>query len=209
MSQLLTYLTGSIIKPQKTFEKLLNEPKSTSYALLIGAIMGILYTVSIIGFCVTQKTSYIKPFLIIPAETYYFWEIFFAYPITFLNLILTTGVLYLMGLLFKGQGTYMKTFAVMAFAVCVPIIPMWIVDTALVVLFLTQVMHPSDWDWLITHVPFWKVFNVGYSLLVFIWQYFLMGMAAAVSAKLKFWPSFVSGTVAILVFWVIWGVFVR
>jgi hypothetical protein len=85
---------------------LLADPHHLAYGVGVTALMGLLYTLTVIGMAIVKMEITTPPWLIIPAENYYFWQIFFAAPVFLAGWILAAGLVQLLSKPFGGAGTF-------------------------------------------------------------------------------------------------------
>ncbi len=86
--------------------------KST-YAVLI---MAILYT-CVYVFLIFGGGQPFKPWLAIPLETYYQYNVFFCAPSMFLGWILAAGVVHVLSRCFVDKGSFDQTLTVFGFGI--------------------------------------------------------------------------------------------
>lgn len=96
------YYTGTIFRPQKTFEALLTKTASLTLSAYAVLIMAFVYT-CVYAFLIFGGGQPFKPWLAIPLETYYQYNVFFCAPSMFLGWILAAGVVHVPQLLIALQ----------------------------------------------------------------------------------------------------------
>lgn len=116
MNSFFRYYTGSIFKPQLTFKDLLTEPRQLHYALGAVAIMAAVYTFVYL-FLILGGGQPFKPWLDIPLETYYRYNVFFCAPSMFLGWILAAGVVHLLSKLIVQRGTFEQILTLFGFGI--------------------------------------------------------------------------------------------
>jgi len=209
MGQFWSYLGGAVINPRRTFNLLLTDPKLLTYGISAVLLIGVLYTLTIIGLAVVGADISAPAWIAIPAEDYYFWEIFFAMPVYFLAWILATGLAHLMSKAFKGRGTFEGTLAVLGFALTIPSFVTWIPETIGTILFLLGVMSQAEWREIIARPGFGQVFAVAYQFIAVAWYLILFPIAIAATQKLRWWQAAIVGTLTVAIVGLVILIFIR
>ncbi|MGD2142952.1 MAG: hypothetical protein PVF54_00590 [Anaerolineae bacterium] len=92
MGRFWAYLGGTVIEPRGTFRRLLDDPKRLTYGVDAMGFIGVFYTLTVVGLAIVKAEIVTPPWVAIPAESYYFWEIFFAAPVFLGGWILAAGL---------------------------------------------------------------------------------------------------------------------
>lgn len=111
-----SYYTGIIFHPQKTFEALAADPASMAKSIYAVLIMAVLYT-CVYVFLIFGGGQPFKPWLSIPLETYYQYNVFFCAPSMFLGWILAAGVVHVFSRCFVHKGSFDQTLTVFGFGI--------------------------------------------------------------------------------------------
>jgi hypothetical protein len=209
MGKFWNYLGGTVIRPRSTFTHLLADPRQLVYGGKAVLLIGVLYTLTVIGLAVAKVPVAVEPWIAIPAEDYYFWEILFGMPVGVMGWILAAGLVQLLSKWFKGSGTFEGTFAVLGFTMTVPMFITWLPETLLTVLILIDVMSHKQWVEMTAHSRFWQVFGVGYQLVALAWYLVLVPIAVAVTQKLRWWQAAIVGTLTVVIVGFVMVIFIR
>jgi hypothetical protein len=209
MNKFWAYLCGTVIKPRNAFTHLLADPRQLVYGGKAVLLIGVLYTLTVIGLAIARVPVAVQPWIAIPAENYYFWEIFFGMPVFVMGWILAAGLVQLLSKCFKGSGTFEGTFAVLGFVMTVPMFVMWIVETLLTVFILIGVMSHTQWGEMTAHPGFWQIFGIGYQLVALAWYLVLAPIAVAVTQKLHWWQAAIVGTLTVVIVGFVMVIFIR
>lgn len=110
------YYTGVIFRPQKTFEALLTNPASLTRSAYAVFIMAIVYS-CVYVFLIFGGGQPFKPWLAIPLETYYQYNVFFCAPSMFLGWILAAGVVHILSRTITHVGSFEQTLTVFGFGI--------------------------------------------------------------------------------------------
>ena len=209
MGQFWSYLGGTVTKPHSTFDRLLTDPKQLTHGFRAVVLIGVLYTLTVIGLAIAGADITAPAWIAIPAEDYYFWEIFFAAPVYILGWILAAGLAQLMSKVFKGSGTFEGTFAVLGFALTIPSFVTWIPETIGTVLFLLGVMSQKEWLEITARPGFWQVFVAAYQLVALAWYLILFPVAIAAAQGLRWWQAAIVGILTVAIVGLVILIFIR
>ena len=203
------YLGGTIIKPYRTFNRLCADSHALQLSFAAILFIGVLYTLTVIGLAIAGADISTPAWINIPAEEYYFCEIFFALPVYILGWILAAGIAQLLSRAFKGNGTFESTLATLGFAITLPSFVTWIPETAGTILFLSGIMTQKEWQEIIARPGFWQVFANVYIFVGVAWYLALIPLAVAASQKIRWWQSAITGVVTTAIIGFIMLVFIR
>ncbi|MFQ6084550.1 MAG: YIP1 family protein [Candidatus Aminicenantia bacterium] len=209
MPSFWSYMGGTVIKPHSTFSRLLIDPRQLIHGAKALLLIGVLYTLTVIGLAIVRAEIVFPAWIAIPAEDYYFWEIFFALPVYLLGWILAAGLVQLLSKVFKGSGTFEGNLAVLGFAITIPAFVTWIPETIGTILFLLGVMTQKEWMELASRPGFWYFFAVVYQVVALAWYIVLFWIAVAVTQKLHWWQAAIVGTLTIAIIGFVMIIFIR
>jgi hypothetical protein len=103
-------------KPKKAFEDLATDPASLYFGFLAVVIQAVVYTFVYL-FLIFGGGEAFHPWLDIPADIYYRYNVFFLAPSMFMGWILAAGVAQLICRAFSGTGSFESTLAVLGFGI--------------------------------------------------------------------------------------------
>jgi len=204
-----SYLLGTAVRPRDTFDRLVADPGRLARGLKAVLLIGVLYTLTVIGLAIVKAEIMAPAWISIPADEYYFWEVFFAMPVVFLGWILAAGVAQLLSKWFRGSGTFEGTLAVLAFAVTIPTFVTWIPETTGTILMLAGAMTHGDWVEATSRPGFWQVFGLAYQLIAVAWYVVLFPIAIAQAQRLRWRQSVAVGIPTLAVFGLLMFTFIR
>jgi hypothetical protein len=137
------YFFIPVFKPKQNIINLLEDKHKIAYSFITFLFLGCIYTITVYigyqkGFGAVQE-----PFLKIPAEDYYFWQMFYQIPLFIIIAILFAGTVRLTSLIFKGEGTFEDIFAICCVSLTFPMfLLMWVPESILVFFFDDQRLTP-------------------------------------------------------------------
>jgi len=209
VSKFWGYLGGTITRPQLTFRNLLNDPNRLLQGFGAVLLIGVLYTLTVIGLAVVGAEITTPAWVSIPASEYYFREIFFAIPVYFMVWILAAGIVQIVSKAFGGQGSFEGTFAVLGLALTLPSFVTWIPETIGTVLMLFGLMSQKEWLDIVARPGFWQVFAAAYQFVAVAWFLLLFPIAVAVAQKIRWWPSAIVGILTVAIAGFVIFIFIR
>src|SRR5690242_17588289 len=99
------YFALFVRHPARTWAQLLEDPARLRYGFFAVLTVALAYAVTIAGIAWSGGTPS-PPWVSIPTGEYFKWEALFVVPVTLACWVLASGVVYLLGKLVGGQGTF-------------------------------------------------------------------------------------------------------
>lgn len=201
------YIKGTIVSPRKTFGQLVVDPKNFKYANILLISWVILIYPSTIYYMAIGMKPFFPTFIKIPPEDYFFWELFFVTPVTFLGFLQFAGLVKWVA---RWQGKdvpFIGLYSVFIFLVAVPcILIWWPSDHVFVTLFALGKLTPEAY--LQSHVEHGAIYieNNIVATLGFLWQLVLMQIALKEILNMHFIKTLVLNMTSLITFYVMWGV---
>jgi hypothetical protein len=97
----------SFIKSPSAFvSRLATDPRAVLIGLRNVLAIAILYEIAILLWALGSDGVTLPPFLRIPEEQYYFYELIFIIPMFFVTWLLASGIAYVMSMLLGGNGSF-------------------------------------------------------------------------------------------------------
>ena len=112
----INFYSGTITSPSATFEKLAAEKRNLAYGFNAVLITAVVYTLVYV-FLILGGGQPFKPWLDIPPEIYYRYNVFFCAPSMFLGWILAAGVVHAFSRLVTTTGTFEQTLSLFGFGI--------------------------------------------------------------------------------------------
>jgi hypothetical protein len=110
------YYWATVVRPGKAFKDLIADSRSLKFSALAVLITAVLYTFVYI-FLILGGGEPFKPWLNIPLDRYYCYNVFFCGPSMFLGWILAAGVVHSLGIGFHFNGSFERILAVFGFGI--------------------------------------------------------------------------------------------
>ena len=112
MKDLITFQLGILLHPISTLKKYLKDDNRLLYSFITILLFGISYTIAVIVAYIFKQHPYgIEILLKIPIEKYYLYESFFLLPVTICTWVLLAGLIQIISILFKGEGSFENTLS--------------------------------------------------------------------------------------------------
>jgi len=188
MKQLLRYFLLPAYRPVHTLGVLREDPKRLGRSFAVYAFLCVLYTLTVLVAHMRGFGPAVEPILKIPAENYYFFQVFFQVPFFIVTNIVFAGIVRLLSAMVKGQGTFEDIFSILCVSFPLPMmITMWIPET---VYFLSH--QPGPYNYL----PFWL--DVSRQIIGILWPLAVAGIGIAKSERIKwYWAALFTAVAAI------------
>lgn len=143
MRKFLRYLVLPIYRSIVSMNDLIEDDKRLNFGASILLFVAVLYTITVAIAARKGIHVVVKPFLNIPPESYYRWEVFFTIPVFFLTVIVFSGFARFFAELLGGKGDFETIFAVYSVVIVLPLIlTMWIPETLLILLKEPHSLNP-------------------------------------------------------------------
>ncbi|HOV15236.1 MAG TPA: YIP1 family protein [Spirochaetota bacterium] len=192
MKKTLYYFFKSIVNPKKSFEELSDDNESLKYGWLIILFIGIVYGTTLFLNIVFAKLPWAPALVKIPDNYYYIWATFAGTPAIVCFYIMSSGMIHMLGKIFKAEANFEKTFALTSYAISLPMSISWILETAILIgLLITGKQKPEG---------IWITIAILSYVLTGVYTLILMPFAVFVSQKIKVWQSIAIGTFTSIVF---------
>jgi hypothetical protein len=126
MASILLYLGAAMFVPRRAFLRLGGERRKFAKGFRVTLLVGILYTLSVIGLAASGAMLPAPVFLPLDPHNYYFYEIFFTLPAIIIAWLIASGSGTLVSLVMGGRGPFKAAAAPWAFAFAAPAFMMWL-----------------------------------------------------------------------------------
>lgn len=165
-----SYYFRMFIAPRRTFTALLSDVNRFRYAFYAALIPALGYTLFyIMASQAGGAPSTFKPWLAIPAEDYFFWDIFLSIPGIFISIICATGIIQLLSHLWSTSGSFEDTFVVIAFGSGVASWATMLHDLTDAFLAFIGVISMQEYERLLNEPGFFHYMLYTLFLIYFIW----------------------------------------
>jgi len=208
MKSFWQYLGGTLFAPGRTFHALQTDPKKISKGFKAVLLIGILYTATVAMLAAGGALITAPAVLAISPQNYYFFEIFFALPVSLAGWILAAGFARLLGIWGGGGGSFEGTLAALGLAVTVPMFVAWIPEAFFAVLLLLGMAQEEFMD-LTAGSGFLQMIGWAYQIIAVLWMLVLVILAVGISQKLKPFRAVFIGSLTLILFMAVMLIFIR
>lgn len=195
----LTYYLGTAIHPRRTFELLIAEPRQVGYGFRAVAIMAIVYTLVYL-FLILGGGQPFKPWLNIPLEKYYQWNVFFCAPSMFLGWILAAGVVHLLARAASSEGTFEQILCLLGFSIGIAPWSTGIHDLLTSLLGALGVIHQREYEEALNSPTLWRTLLWIQMFIYLIWFLVLFSLANRVVYRFSLTKSALLGLTGFLIY---------
>lgn len=204
------YYVGTIVRPRETFDALMADDRRLRYGIIALAINAQLYTLVYVflssGGAVPAS---MKPWLAIPAASYYHFNEFFLAPSMFICWILGAGVAQLLSRAASGIGSFEDMLGVLGFGISIACLPALLVDLPVSFLGAVGALNLSQVEGTLNSPGLWhEVAMLLYSLSI-TWSAVLFYIGIRAVQRIGRGASIIVGAFAYLAYEVVFVVFNR
>lgn len=198
------------IRPSRTFEQILQHEHKLRFGLLALLIPGLGYTLFYaMAWQAGGSPSTFKPWLALPIEKYFFYDIFLSLPAVFLSLVAAAGIIQLLSKPFRGSGTFEDTFTVLASGAAVATWSTLLHDLTDAFLGFIGAIDMKEYEAALNSPTFWRALLWTLFPLYFAWFILLFTKGIRKAQKLPVRSSILLGVTALLIYQVILLIFIR
>ena len=204
------YLTGTLLRPRKTFELLMADSRRLKFGLAAISINAFVYTLVYVFLTIGGGApSSFTPWLAVPKDVYYFYNQFWLAPSMFAGWILAAGVAHLLSKLFSGQGTFEDTLSALGFGITIATFFSALHDLPDSFLGAIGLLDLRWYEVALNSPTIWRtILFTLYGIALFI-LVLLSVRGVSASQKIKSGPALFIGVVAAIVYQVMFLVFNR
>ena len=127
ISQFASYASGTLIRPGKTFERLLADSFHLFYGSIAVLFVGTLYTIATVVGYLNGFGACTPPWLPLGAKEYYYYMTFFTIPAFWLTTLVFAAVVQFFSTFFHGKGNFEECVAVAGFSLQITMIPLMLI----------------------------------------------------------------------------------
>lgn len=203
-----SYALGAAVRPGRTFPQLRAEPKPLRKTVWMVLLTGVLYALTAAGFGLAGSLPMVPLFIPLAPENYHFWEMAFILPLVVIGWLLVSAAAKALGWVLGGKGSFRATAASLALAWSIPLLFVWLFETAIAVLMLLGLGQREFVDLVSAPGP-WQAVFLGYHVLGAVWLWWLNMRALASVQTLRWGKAILAGTLTTALFLLLFIVFVR
>jgi surfactin synthase thioesterase subunit len=158
------------IRPAGTFEHLLQSPKRLQYSFYALLVPAIGYTLFyIMAYNAGGSPSTFKPWLALPIEEYFKYDIILTLPGYYLGWICGAATIFLVARLMNGTGKFIDTLVIIGFGAGVATWSSMLHDLTDAVLSTLGIIDMQEYERLLNEPTFWRYLLLFLYLIYFTW----------------------------------------
>lgn len=208
MSTFLTLYAGTLTRPETTFKRIVGENKKIALGFKAVLITATLYSF-VYFFLILGGGEPFKPWLAIPIESYYRYNLLLCAPTMILGWILAAGTIHTATRLVTTNGSFDETLSCFGFGIGISSWATGIHDFVTSLLGAIQVIDQHEYERALNSPTIWRTFlwiQMATYLIAFI---LLFSKSMRVVYKMNGWQSFLFGTLGFLIYQLFFLVFNR
>jgi hypothetical protein len=193
------YYFQMFLHPRAAFRALAVEEKRLRFAFWTLLLMALVYTLVYV-FLILGGGRPFHPWLDIPEESYYRWNVFFLAPSMILGWILAAGVVQLLSRFLGGKGNFEDTLAVLGFGIGIASWSTGLHDLVTSFLGGIGLMDQNAYEAAMNspgaaRTLLWALMG---AYLVWFWALFSLGVGAV--HRIRGWRAVVAGVIGFVVY---------
>lgn len=197
-----------ILSPGQAIDALIKDTKFLRYSAFAVSITAILYTF-VYAFLIAGGGQPFKPWLNIPLETYYKYNLFFCAPSMFLGWILSAGVVHLLSKSITKSGTFEQTLSVFGFGISIASWTTGIHDFLTSLLGAMHIIDQRLYELTLNSPTFWRALLWLQMTAYLIWFIVLFYKGVIKIYIVKPWQAVILGTIGFFTYQLFFLIFNR
>lgn len=206
----LTLYLQMFYKPKSTFEVVFESGKSLKFGFFAILIPTIGYTLFyIMALFAGGSPSTFKPWLTIPIEEYFKYDIVLTTPGYYLAWVGATSTIYLLSRLMKGKNSFDNILAMVGFSVGVATWSSMLHDLTDAFLSVIGVIEMKEYERLLNEPTFWRYLLWTLYTIYFFWFLTLFTIGIKKAQGFSLFKSIMIAIVGLFTFHIILLIFIR
>ncbi|MHC1780204.1 MAG: YIP1 family protein [Bacteroidales bacterium] len=197
-------------RPSSTFDNIFDSGHTLKYAFFASLVPAIGYTLFyIMAWYSGGSPSTFKPWLALPVEEYFKYDIILTLPGYFLSWIGASGVVYLICSALKGDAKYDNILAVIGFGIGVATWSSMFHDLTDAILSVLGIIDMQEYEALLNEPTFWRGLLWTLYAIYFSWILTLFTLGIKKATGLNLFKSIIVSFIALCTFQTILLIFIR
>lgn len=202
------YYWSTFTRPRATFEDLISDPHKLKFSYIAVLIPAILYTMVYV-FLIFGGGHPFKPWLDIPLEVYYRYNVFFCAPSMFLGWILAAGLVQVLSHVISGKGSFEQALVVLGFGIGVASWATGLHDILTSFLGAIHVIDQRQYEIALNSPTIWRTLLWIQMIIYLLWFIVLFSIGIKTVYKVRYWQAVVLGIIAFLTYQLFFLIFNR
>jgi len=197
-------------KPESAFETIFKSDKGLKYGFFAFLIPSLGYTLFyIMAYFAGGSPSTFKPWLTIPIEDYFKYDIILSFPGYYLSWIGASVTVYLLSRLMNGKSKFDNILAILGFGIGIATWSSLLHDLTDAFLSIIGVIDMREYEQLLNEPTFWRVLLWSLYTLYFFWFLTLFTIGIRKANGFSLFKSILIALVGLFTFQVILLIFIR
>ncbi len=206
----LTLYLRMFYKPKSTFELIFESNKVLKFGFFGILIPAIGYTLFyIMAYLAGGSPSTFKPWLALPIENYFYYDIFLTLPGYYLSWVGASATVYLLSRLMNGVGKFDNILVVIGLGIGVATWSSMLHDLTDAILSVLGVIDMKEYEQLLNAPTFWRGLLLTLYTIYFFWFLTLFAIGIKVSQKFSLFKSLLIALIGMATFQTILLIFIR
>ncbi len=204
----VTYYFGTITHPTNCFTNLKDDDRKLSLSFYAVLITAVLYTFVYV-FLIFGGGQPFKPWLDIPLEIYYRYNVFFCAPSMFLGWILAAGVVHTLSRMVTSIGSFEQTLSIFGFGIGIASWTTGFHDLITSFLGAIKLIDQSEYERALNSPTIWRTLLWIQMMAYLIWFIVLFSKGTKTVYQFTTLQSILYGTLGFLVYQFFFFIFNR
>jgi hypothetical protein len=198
------------VKPRSTFEVLLKSENKLSYGFYAFLVPAIGYTLFyIMAWNAGGSPSTFKPWLNLPIEQYFRYDIYLTVPGYFISWSSAAVVVFLLSRLLKGRALFEDIFMIIGFGIGIATWSSMLHDLTDAFLATIGVIEMKEYERLLNEPTFWRYLLLTLYLIYFSWFITLFTLGIKQANKFNLFKSVILAITGLAVYQTMLFIFIR
>lgn len=206
----LSLYLSMFYKPKSTFKLIFDNRNTIKYAFFALLVPAIGYTLFyIMAYNAGGSPSTFKPWLNLPIERYFYYDIFLTLPGYYLSWAGAAVTVYLVSRLLKGRSAFDNILAIIAFGIGVASWSSMLHDLVDAILSVAGVIDMREYERLLNQPTFWRGLLLTLYAIYFSWFLTLFTIGIKVAQGFSNFKSIIIALLGLATFQLILLIFIR
>ena len=199
MKPFLKYYLGVVKTPTRTFSDLINDRRKLAYGFYAVLIMAVLYTFVYV-FLIFGGGQPFKPWLDIPLDIYYRYNVFFCAPSMFLGWILAAGVVHTLTRTITAEGNFESILCLFGFGIGIASWTTGIHDLLTSFLGAIGTINQHEYETALNSPTIWRTILWIQMIAYLVWFIILFSKSVKAVYKLKSYQAILFGIFGFIIY---------
>jgi hypothetical protein len=204
------YYFSMFLKPRRTFDALMADPRRLKFGSIAVLIPALLYTLFyFMAAAAGGAPSAFKPWLAVPSEVYFHFNRFVVAPSMIMCWILAAAVAQLLSRLFSGKGSFEDNLSVFGFGISIASWSLLVHDLTDAFLGFVGVIDIREYEVALNTPTIWRTLFWCLAGLYFAWYMLLFSKGIGSAQRLRRGPAVFVGITAFILYQFVFLIFNR